>query len=70
MSPMFQMNLDELARSRSPRGYFPGEAEPASLYRQAETQRLLKQLSAASAPAPQPSSRGLLGRLRFARSRQ
>lgn len=70
MSPMFQMNLDELAKSRSPRGYFPGEAEPASLYRQSEARRLMKQLSnAAPVPAPEPS-RGLLGRLRFARSRQ
>ncbi|MCC6386946.1 MAG: hypothetical protein IT302_06155 [Dehalococcoidia bacterium] len=66
MSPMFQMSLEDLAKSRSPRGYFPGEAEPDSLYRQAEVQRLMKQLRAEPAPAKEQAPRGLFGRLRFA----
>jgi len=70
MSPMFQMNLEELAKSRSPRGYFPGEPEPDSLYRQAEVERLLRPSLNEPAPAAQPSPRGLLGRLRFAFGRQ
>ena len=66
MSPMFQMSLEDLAKSRSPRGYFPGEAEPESLYRQAEVRRLMKQLQSEPAPAKEQTARGLFNRLRFA----
>ncbi|MFN8506353.1 MAG: hypothetical protein U0547_02150 [Dehalococcoidia bacterium] len=66
MSPIVPMNLEELAKSQSPRGYFPGEAEPDSLYRQAEVRRLMKQLQSEPAPANEQAPRGLLNRLRFA----